>query len=285
MFMDPTLIRCERRGVGRPLIMLHGLGDRRQCWRSVSADLLREYEVVCVDLPGFGSSPAPATGEPYDVHSLTTAVQEFCSLHGFERPHVAGNSLGGAIALELGVRDVAGSVTVFSPIGFSDPLARFGMRAVGGAARLAGHVPLRVKERLADSGPARALARAVLRGNPASPEAKATRFAVRGLEPGSPFIRMVPRVAAYSFEARPIACPVTIAWGDRDRTLLPSSAVAAHLRVPHARMVSLIGCGHIPMVDDPLSVSAQIRWTCRAADRRAFFGPPLVPRFGPCSGR
>jgi pimeloyl-ACP methyl ester carboxylesterase len=267
MFMDPTLIRCERRGSGRPLILLHGLGDRRQCWRAVSADLVGEYEVVCVDLPGFGSSPAPGPDEPYDVHSLTDAVQAFCELHGFERPHVAGNSLGGAIALELGVRGVAGSVTVFSPIGFSDAVARMGMRAAGALARLVGHVPLPVKERLADTGPARALARAVLRGNPASPAAKTTRFAVRGLEPGSPFLRMVPRVAAYSFEARPIACPVTIAWGDRDRTLLPSSAIAAHVRVPHARMVSLIGCGHIPMADDPGSVTAQIRWTCRTADQ------------------
>ncbi|MEV2278254.1 alpha/beta hydrolase [Nocardiopsis sp. NPDC049922] len=265
--MDPTRIAFERRGSGRPLVLLHGLGDRRQCWRAVTAGLTREYQVVCVDLPGFGASPAPAPDEPYDVRALTDALQEFCELHGLERPHLAGNSLGGSVALELGVRGAAGSVTVFSPVGFSDALARLGIRAVGAAARLAARAPGPLKERIADSAPARALARAVLRGNPASPESRSVRFSVDVLEPGSAFVRMMPGVAEYAFVPRPLDCPVTIAWGDRDRTLLPSSAVSARRLVPHARMVSLIGSGHIPMADDPRTVAEHIRWTCRAADR------------------
>ncbi|MBR8744501.1 alpha/beta fold hydrolase [Nocardiopsis sp. MG754419] len=265
--MDPRHIAFERRGSGRPLVLLHGLGDRRQSWRSVAPRLTDDYEVVSVDLPGFGESPAPTADEPYDVHSLVRVIREFCELHGFERPHLAGNSLGGSIALELGVQQVAGSVTVFSPCGFSDNLARWGMRTVGVVARLATHIPMPVKERLAETAPARAAARIALRGDPSSPGAKATRFGVQGLEPGAPYVRMVPRIAEYDFAPRPIACPVTVAWGDHDRTLLPSSARHAHERVPTARMVSLIGAGHIPMADDPLAVAEQIRWTCHAGDR------------------
>ncbi|MFD6948992.1 alpha/beta hydrolase [Nocardiopsis sp. TSRI0078] len=264
--MDPKRIAFEERGSGRPLVLLHGLGDRRQSWTAVMARLAEDYRVLCVDLPGFGATPAPAPDEPYDVRTLTDDIQAFCELHGLGRPHLAGNSLGGSIALELGVRGLAASVTVFSPAGFSDSLGRFGIRAVGGLSRLATHVPMRTKERLADTAPARALARVALRGDPTSPRAKATRFSVRGLQKGSPFIRMVSRIAEYDFTARPIECPVTIAWGDRDRTLLPSSAVHAHRRVPNARMVSLIGSGHIPMADDPVTAAEHIRWTCRAAD-------------------
>ncbi|WP_017544425.1 alpha/beta fold hydrolase [Nocardiopsis prasina] len=265
--MNPRRIAFERRGSGRPVVLLHGLGDRRQSWEAVSPRLAADYEVVSVDLPGFGESPAPELDEPYDVHSLVRVIREFCELHGFERPHLAGNSLGGSIALELGVQGVAGSVTVFSPAGFSDRLARWGMRTVGAVANLATHLPMPVKERLADTPPARAAARIALRGDPSSPEAKATRFGIQGLTPGAPYVRMVPRIADYDFTSRPIACPVTIAWGDRDRTLLPSSAEHAHQRVPNARMVSLLGVGHIPMADDPLSVAEHIRWTCSAADR------------------
>ncbi|MEU3018491.1 MULTISPECIES: alpha/beta hydrolase [unclassified Nocardiopsis] len=265
--MNPRHIAFERRGSGRPVLLLHGLGDRRQSWKSVSPRLTDRFEVVSLDLPGFGDSPAPELRQPYDVHSLVRVVREFCELHGLERPHLAGNSLGGSIALELGVQGVAGSVTVFSPAGFSDRFARWGMRTVGAVANLATHLPMPLKERLADTAPARAAARIALRGDPSSPEAKATRFGIQGLTPGAPYVRMVPRIADYDFTPRPIHCPVTIAWGDRDRTLLPSSADNAHRRVPNARMVSLLGVGHIPMADDPLSVADQIRWTCTAADR------------------
>ncbi|WP_159941653.1 MULTISPECIES: alpha/beta fold hydrolase [unclassified Nocardiopsis] len=264
--MDPTRIAFEEHGSGTPLVLLHGLGDRRQSWNAVMVRLAADHRVICVDLPGFGATPAPGPDEPYDILTLTEDVRAFCELHGLDRPHLAGNSLGGSIALELGVRGLASSVTVFSPAGFSENLARWAMRAVGGLSRLATRVPMPVKERLADTAPARAAARVALRGDPSSPRARATRFSVRGLEKGAPYVRLVPRVAEYVFTARPIECPVTIAWGDRDRTLLPSSAVHAHRRVPNARMVSLIGSGHIPMADDPVTVAEHIRWTCRAAD-------------------
>ncbi|MEU2945609.1 alpha/beta hydrolase [Nocardiopsis alba] len=275
--MDPGRIAFERHGNGRPVVLLHGLGDRRQSWRSVSPRLVDHYEVFSLDLPGFGESPAPGPKEHYDVYSLVRVVRDFCELHGIERPHLAGNSLGGSIALELGVQGVAGSVTVFSPAGFSDTLARWGMRTVGMVANLATRLPMPLKERLADTPPARAAARIALRGDPSSPEAKATRFGVQGLEPGAPYVRMVPKIADYDFSARPIGCPVTIAWGDRDRTLLPSSAEHAHQRVPNARMVSMLGVGHIPMADDPLTVAEHIRWTCNAADRGPHEHPWLRP--------
>lgn len=265
--MDPTRIAYERRGRGRPLVLLHGLGDRRQSWAGVMRRLVDFYEVISVDLPGFGSTPAPPPGEPYNVHSMTEDVRGFCELHGLDHPHLAGNSLGGSIALELAARGAAGSVTVYSPAGFSDRTARWGMRTVGHVANVAARLPTHVKEQLADTPPARAAARVALRGDPSSPGAKATRFGVQGLEPGAPYVRLVPRIAEYTFAARHIDCPVTIAWGDRDRTLLPSSAVHAHARVPNARMVSLIGSGHIPMADDPVAVAEHIRWTCRSADR------------------
>ena len=45
--------------------------------------------------------------------------------------------------------------------------------------------------------------------------------------------------------------PVTIAWGTRDRLLPPDQASIARQRLPRARFVSLPGCGHVPMTDDP----------------------------------
>lgn len=257
-------------------MLLHGLGDRRQSWSGVVPRLSDEYQVFCVDLPGFGATPAPGPEEPYDVFTLADAVGAFCELHGLERPHLVGNSLGGSIALELAARGLAGSVTVFSPAGFSDRSARWNMHAIGALSRLAARVPLRVKERLADTAPARAVARAALRGDPSSPQAKTVRFSVRGLEPGAPWVRLMPRIAEYDFARRPIECPVTIAWGDRDRMLPPAGARNARERLPDARVVSLLGSGHIPMADDPITVAGHIRWTCRSADREPALAPPVT---------
>nr|WP_239648849.1 alpha/beta hydrolase [Nocardiopsis chromatogenes] len=58
---------------------------------------------------------------------------------------------------------------------------------------------------------------------------------------------------------------MTVAWGDRDRLLPPSGARTALRRIPHARLVSLLGCGHIPMADAPRLVAAEILQTTRSA--------------------
>ena len=60
--------------------------------------------MIALDLPGFGASPMPPPGTPPGVDSLIALVQEFLDETGVERPHVAGNSLGGLIVLEMARR-------------------------------------------------------------------------------------------------------------------------------------------------------------------------------------
>lgn len=270
--METSRIAYERRGSGSPVLLLHGLGHRRQTWRPVMGRLAREHEVFALDLPGFGATPGPGPGEPYGIGSLIEAVRRFCAERGIERPHLVGNSLGGAVALELGARDAAASVTVFSPVGFATPPARFRARMLAAGAGLAAHVPGGVKQAVAASPPARAAARLALRGNPDAPSARSVSFNVRELEPGSPFVRLFPQVAVYAFDADGVDCPVTIAWGDRDRLLHPGGAQRAFRRLPHARQVTLLGCGHIPMAEAPGAVAEQVRLTCRRAERRGGAG-------------
>ncbi|WP_017559805.1 alpha/beta fold hydrolase [Nocardiopsis baichengensis] len=246
-------------------MLLHGIGHRRQTWYPVMRELAAHHELIAVDLPGFGGSTAPAPGSPYDVEWLVDTVQRMCAELGAERPHVVGNSLGGAIALELGARGAAASVTVFSPVGFAPTGTHTGLRALAAGARMAGLVPEPVRVAAAASPPARSIARRVLRGDPSSPAARGLAFDATLVSAGSPFVRLVPRVADYRFDHREVPCPVTIAWGDRDRLLPPSGARTALRRIPHARVVSLLGCGHIPMADAPRLVAAEILQTARCA--------------------
>ena len=108
----------ERVGSGAPLVLVHGVGHRRQAWYPVLDQLAEQREVVLVDLPGHGQSdPLVTDGRPM-VDALRDAFAEFLDQQKLNRPHFAGNSLGGRVALEAGVAGHARSVTALSPAGF-----------------------------------------------------------------------------------------------------------------------------------------------------------------------
>src|SRR5690349_2465726 len=108
-------IAFERRGRGPVLVLVHPLGTDRHVWDPVIGRLAERHDVIALDLPGFGESPA-ADG-PVHPRDLAATVATFLADQGVERPHVAGNSHGGWIALELGLAGVAGRVTAIAPAG------------------------------------------------------------------------------------------------------------------------------------------------------------------------
>src|SRR3954470_10497323 len=101
---------------------MHGIGHRWQAWKPVIDLLAAERDVIAVDLPGFGASPPLPPGMPYDLGSVVTVLGEFLDRLGLDRPHMAGNSLGGLFALEAADRGLARSVTALSPAGFFSPV-------------------------------------------------------------------------------------------------------------------------------------------------------------------
>ncbi|QBI53693.1 alpha/beta fold hydrolase [Streptomonospora litoralis] len=260
--MEMSRIVYDRWGAGSPVVLLHGLGHHRRAWLPVAADLAAHHDVVAPDLPGFGDSPAPDAEATYDVRFLVEAVLRLCAELGFSRPHLVGNSLGGAVALEMAARGQAASVTALSPIGFGTAPHSAGARMLARGARWVARVPSGVTRAAVETPPARLLARRMLRGDPGSTAAERIAFDPAVLSPGSAFLRMAPHVADYTFTGT-VDCPVTIAWGDRDRLLPPAGARRALRRIPHARHVALLGCGHIPMADNPGPVTAEILQTCR----------------------
>ena len=113
------MLHSVRRGDGPPLVLLAGIGMAGAAWDPVADRLAGERELWAVDLPGFGGSAAFAAGAPCGVEALADSVEAFLGEAGLERPHAAGNSLGGAVALELGRRGAVASVTALSPAGFA----------------------------------------------------------------------------------------------------------------------------------------------------------------------
>lgn len=90
-------------GSGPPVVALHGLGGTKGSFLPTVAALAGRFRVIAVDLPGFGDSDKPI-GAAYDARFFARAVIDLLDALELERVHVIGNSLGGRIALEVGLR-------------------------------------------------------------------------------------------------------------------------------------------------------------------------------------
>ncbi|MBB3037367.1 alpha/beta fold hydrolase [Hoyosella altamirensis] len=251
------------RGEGEPLVLIHGIGSRWQVWEPILDMLAYDHQVWAVDLPGFGSSHA--TGTQAGVEHLIDCMRTFFSEKGIERPHLAGNSMGGGISLELGRRGSARSVTAFSPIGFWNTAERLwtqaalrGSRAL--ARHAAGVVPM-----VAGNRASRAALFSLFYADTASLTIEEILGDVDGLGGAEGFDAALASFSTY--RASPVTeVPVTVAWGSRD-LLLPywTQHRRARSLLPGANHVTLPGCGHVPMRDNPGLCTETIRHTTREA--------------------
>jgi pimeloyl-ACP methyl ester carboxylesterase len=234
-----------REGSGEPLLLLHGLGGSTAVWGPVIERLGLEREVLAIDLPGFGATPAlPAGVEPSAVN-LAAAVQETCAELGFERPHVAGNSLGGWVALEMGRARWAASVTAISPAGlWRKPLGDRRVNPRLWAKRLRPFVSLALRTRRG-----REAMLATFAAHPERIPAKEGRDLVLGWIDSSGYDGANRAMRTHVFDPTGYPdLPVTLAWGELDRLVAPPRP---ERRPAGSRYLTLPGVGHTPMWDDP----------------------------------
>jgi len=89
-------------GTGDPVVCLHGLGATKQSFMPTVAALADDYRVIAFDFPGFGESDKPL-GAAYDAPYFAESVVALLDKLGIERAHLVGNSMGGRVAIELGL--------------------------------------------------------------------------------------------------------------------------------------------------------------------------------------
>ncbi|MGR6924162.1 alpha/beta fold hydrolase [[Actinomadura] parvosata] len=236
----------ERRGTGAPLILVHGIGHHWQGWLPVLDRLAAARTVIAVDLPGFGVSPELPPDIPYTAESLADAVESFCARLGIRDPAVAGNSLGGYVALELASRGVVRSAVALSPISFWTRAELLYCQALLRAMRASARsLP---PERL-DNRYVRTVAAGLLVAHPSRLDPAALTAATQALGSAPGFDETLESFAGLMPPAPP-KTPITVAWGEHDR-LLPRRQAVRAARWSGQRVKLLKGCGHVPMSDDP----------------------------------
>jgi len=278
----PSFIEVEGRRVrvrvdgdarNQPVVLVHGIGRSLEDWNLQYARLSDGYRVIAVDVPGFGFSDAP--DGPITLSTFAKGVFGAVDALGETRPlHVVGNSLGGAIAMQMLANrpERIASLALINSAGFGSEVTMLlrvlAMPVIGPlSARRTTRAAARVFERACYADPSLAtrervdLAMAIGSKPHHGPVmlAIATELAnARGVKAGwrrqlAAFAALHPR-------------PTMVMWGERDK-VLPAHHIAEARRVfPHAESHLLPGIGHMPQVECPDEFAGRLRpFLARAA--------------------
>lgn len=248
-----------RQGEGAPLLLLHGLTGSEILWRPVMALLAERHDVIAPTALGHVGG-RPAETRPARVEHLLDDTERTMDELGLESAHLAGNSLGGWMALELARRGRARSVTALSPAGTWDNASpehkrtrAYLRRSLEDARRTRPLLPLLFRIPAMRRFGLRS--QAVHGDRVAASDLLAITDASLACEVRDDLLDTPESVAPLD----PAPCPITIAWSGEDRVLpLTVNGVRAQALVPGARFVVLDDVGHVPMFDDPALVAATI---------------------------
>ena len=247
----------ELEGHGPPLVLLHGWADSADTWRLLMDRLARaERRAIALDMPGFGAAdrlgPDPILPQ---LDAFARAAVEHAAPDGGAL--IAGNSLGGAVALRLAEREELGlaGVVPVAPAGLDmarwfalverDPL----VRAILGSPLPVPETVVRwtteeVYRRLVFLRPGK-VDRRVVSTFARHLGGKAT--AARILETGR---RLLPELRD-PFDLERISCPVLLVWGRQDAMVFQTGAERVMEAVPESRLAVIEDCGHCPQIEAP----------------------------------
>jgi pimeloyl-ACP methyl ester carboxylesterase len=250
------MLAFDRIGKGPPLLLLHGTTSSREVWRPLFESLAADYDVIAVDLPGHGKSPAST----YTPPAWAREVAELLNRQELERVAIVGHSSGGWTALELAKLGRAESVLALAPAGLwrkhSPLLTDVNLNLNWRVGRLLGPAGLRALR----SDRVRSIA---LRGITAKAGAVPAETAIGGARVAiatDSFPRHFRETRVLRFrDDRQIEVPVRVIWGDRDRIALASKSRNLDQLPPQTEVETWTACGHMLMWDAPERVLEAIR--------------------------
>jgi pimeloyl-ACP methyl ester carboxylesterase len=244
-----------RGGTGEPLLLLHGFMGTWRVWELVLPWLQRRHDVLALTLAGHAGGPP--------IGDLADAVEAAMDDARWATAHVAGNSLGGYVALQLAARGRARTVVALAPAGGWAP----GDPSWRDVLPYQAELQQRVRRVAAQA--------AAAAGTPAGRRAATGMICERGEDLPPAVVEdlilgvarcddaaaMIAGAAEHGWPLDPgrVDCPLRFVWGLQDR-LLPYPRAAAGYRAafPTADWVELDGVGHCPQLDVPLETAQLI---------------------------
>jgi len=267
-------------GTGPDVLLLHGLGGTKASFLDTAAALSQDHRIHALDFPGFGSSSKPTTA-PYSARYFAETVVDVLDALEIERAHLVGNSMGGRVAIEVGLRNPER----VGALGLLCPAVAFVRRGYHPVVRMLrpefGLLPHRFRRStvaaqfwsmFADRDQVDpAVADIAVDEFQRIYGSAAARYAflssARNIYLDRPFGRggFYPRLA----ELEP---PALFLWGSADR-LVPAG-FRRHVAewLPQAEQIVISGCGHVPQVERPEQTNGLLRRFFAQADALGFAG-------------
>ncbi len=256
--VDGLPTRYLTAGEGPPLVLLHALGESVLDWQWVLSSLARAHRVYAPDMPGFGGSAKPVAD--YSPAFFARFAAAYLDALGIEGATVAGNSLGGHVALRLALsepervsalcliasvglgREASWALRLPTIPGYGDPAIAWSKMPLGAAQRAW------LKAQLLFARPERAPAEWMkeqqrLAQLPGFLEAALAALRAQ-LDLGGQrevLLDQLPR----------LEIPTLVVWGESDRILPVSQAREAVTRLKQGSLELIPDCGHLPQVERP----------------------------------
>jgi pimeloyl-ACP methyl ester carboxylesterase len=261
-----------RAGEGETVVLLHGFTATWHCWKPVLADLVPRYDVVAPTLAGHAGGPDYPAGQPMTLPGAADSLEGHLDEIGVGKAHFVGNSMGGALSIEMAKRGRAHSVVALSPGGGWQPggsephrIAKFFARSLA----LTRASDTRLPRVMASARGRRLALRDVMRRGQLVAPADAVDLArgSLGCVLADDVLRLLKADGAHLTGLDEVSAPVLLAWAEFDR-ILPMRSCSWRLRreIPDAEFRVLPGVGHVPMWDDArLITDTIVDWVTRHA--------------------
>lgn len=265
-----------RAGQGEPVVLLHGFTATWRCWLPVLPELVARYDVLAPTLTGHDGGPPAFPDQGHALSDAAGHVERQLDEQGIDTAHLVGNSMGGALVLELAKRGRARSVVALSPGGGwhrGDPegarIERFfrrQLRLTRASERWLPSIMRRPSTRRA------ALRDIVLHGEllPPGEAVSLSRSSLR-CEVVEDVFGSIRSGDGLLSDLDQVRAPTLVAWAEHDRVLpLARHEHRFRTEIPSVTFRVLPGVGHVPMSDDPALVARTIvDWVERHRDADA----------------
>lgn len=241
---------------------MHGIGSNSHAWYDLMPHLAQDRQVIAVDLPGHGSTPATARSATYA--GLAQDLEDYLVAEGLVGVDMVGHSLGGRLVLDMAKRGRAGAVVALAPGGFwmgweraylqGNLLTSITMlRSLGVLRATLAHNPI-----------SRSILLSALSARPWHLDPSAVAAELDSYANTSTFVELVIDLASAPMQTGPAhknAGPIHIGWGRNDRLCWPVQAKRALAAFPSAKLHWFENCGHQIMWDQPAKTLELIRKT------------------------
>ncbi|QGN55478.1 alpha/beta fold hydrolase [Novosphingobium sp. Gsoil 351] len=241
-----------RSGRGKPLLLIHGLGGSHRSWDTIMTALAKERDVIALDLPGHGQTPAEADSGTFN--GLARSVEDWLVSENLEAIDMVGSSMGARLVLEMARRGRAGAVVALDPGGFWQGWERTFFKTTITASLAAVRAMQPALPAITKNVAGRSALMLQLSAKPWALDPSLVLNELRSFAGTSTFNSLVTDLATGPMQDGPAAtdASVVIGWGRKDRLCLPRQANRAMAAFPKAKMHWFAESGHFPMWDQPI---------------------------------